>query len=163
VDAFGNFTTSGLPPSLAVSLALTNSAGDLTGDTHCDLGTAAGHGTGTLTNLAITTAGTNDQLVASATGAGIAISPAVSTPFNVPTAPPAQTILGATAGDNSLISITYATTPGCPYHLVTTSNLVAPVWAAIPGSLTNVPGSSAVFIDPNPLLTGSRFYRTVSP
>jgi len=163
VDAFGNFTTSGLPPSLAVSLALTNSAGDLTGDTHCDLGTSAGHGAGTFTNLAITTAGTNDQLVATATGAGIAISPAVSTPFNVPTAPPAQTILGAMAGDNSLISITYATTPGCPYHLVTTSNLVAPVWAAIPGSLTNVPGTSAVFTDPNPLLTGSRFYRTVSP
>jgi len=163
VDAFGNFTTSGLPAHLIVSLALTNGPGALSGATQCDLGTAAGNGSASFTNLAVNTAGTNDQLLALATAPALVISNAVSAAFTVRAAPPAQSILGASISDGLTATLAYATTPGYSYHLVTTSNLAAPVWTPIPNSDTNAQGNSATFTDPAPLSGGQRYYRTISP
>jgi hypothetical protein len=161
VDAFGSFTTSGLPAHLIASLALTNGPGALTGSTQCDLGTAAGNGSAAFTNLAISLAGTNDQL--EATAPALAIGNALSLHFTVRPAPPAQTILGAPISDGPTVTLAYATTPGYSYHLVTTSNLAMPVWTPIPNSATNAQGSSATFTDPVPISGGQRYYRTISP
>lgn len=65
-DATGTPSTYGLPGSLVVSVALTAGAGQLTGTTNVDLGTAAGNGTATLTDLQIDTAGPGFQLTATA-------------------------------------------------------------------------------------------------
>src|SRR5207249_2387420 len=67
-DQFGNNTTAGLPASLAVSLALTSGTGTLLGTTNFDIGSAAGNGTVTFTNVECSDAGTNKQITASATG-----------------------------------------------------------------------------------------------
>jgi hypothetical protein len=65
VDAFGNPTTLGLPASLPGLVTLTNGSGALTGTTAFDLGTDAGNGVVTFGDLAITSAGSGNQLVAS--------------------------------------------------------------------------------------------------
>ncbi len=65
VDAFGSPTTLGLPSSLIVYVSLTNGVGTLSGTTGLDIGTSAGNGVVTFSNLSIDTAGTNDQLIAS--------------------------------------------------------------------------------------------------
>ncbi|MGZ5569280.1 MAG: beta strand repeat-containing protein, partial [Limisphaerales bacterium] len=67
-DQFGNASAVGLPSSLNVSVALTSGAGALQGTTTQDIGTAAGNGTVTFTNLRIDVAGTDKQLTASASG-----------------------------------------------------------------------------------------------
>ena len=74
VDASGQPSALGLPASLQVFACLTNSAARLLGTTNFDIGTSAGNGVVTFTNLAIDTAGTNVQLVA-ATGAAAFGSP----------------------------------------------------------------------------------------
>src|SRR5439155_15727012 len=50
-DAFGNLSTVGLPANLNVALALTSGSGLLLGTTALDIGTAAGNGTVTFSNL----------------------------------------------------------------------------------------------------------------
>ena len=64
VDAAGNPSSLGLPANLQVFVGLTNSSGRLLGTTNFDIGTSAGNGVATFTNLAIDTTGTNVQLVA---------------------------------------------------------------------------------------------------
>ena len=65
VDAFGNPTTTGLPASLTINVALTNGNGTLLGTTSYNIGTSGSNGVVTFNNLAIDTAGSGDQLVAS--------------------------------------------------------------------------------------------------
>ena len=78
VDAFGNPTTTGLPASLAVNVALTNGNGTLLGTTHYNIGTSGSNGVVAFSDLAIDTAGSGDQLVASpAVLAGNPVSGAV--------------------------------------------------------------------------------------
>ncbi len=78
VDAFGNPTTTGLPASLIISIALTNSTGMLLGTTDYNIGTGGSNGVVAFTDLAIDTAGTGNQLVASTTASvGNPISGAV--------------------------------------------------------------------------------------
>src|SRR5213075_292008 len=101
-DAFGNNTTASLPASLPVTMTLSSGTGPLQGTAALDIGTAAGNGTATFTNLRIDTAGTGKQLTASAAG----LSNAVSTAFTVnpgapvrlvvQTQPPATATAGAT-------------------------------------------------------------------
>jgi len=67
VDAFLNPTTLGLPASLPGEVTLTNGSGALTGTTAFDLGTNAGNGVATFSNLAISAAGPGNQLVAATT------------------------------------------------------------------------------------------------
>jgi hypothetical protein len=78
-DAFGNDSTNGLPTNLDVDIALTAGTGPLLGTTNFDIGTAAGNGVVTFTNLQIDAAGTDKQLTASATG----FTNAVSSVFSV--------------------------------------------------------------------------------
>ncbi len=84
--------------------------------------------------------------------------------FNFVTTPPApQGILGLVVSAGSSATVTYATTPGFPYHLESTPSLASPLWTAITGSATNAAGNSVTFTDPNPLGHSSLYYRSVSP
>jgi len=65
VDAFGNPTTTGLPASLQVCVGLTNGTGNLLGTTNYNIGTSSSNGVVTFSDLAIDTAGSGNQLVAS--------------------------------------------------------------------------------------------------
>ena len=65
VDAFGAPTTVGLPANLTVYVSLTNAVGTLSGTTSFNIGTSGGNGVMNFSNLAIDTAGTGNQLLAS--------------------------------------------------------------------------------------------------
>src|SRR5439155_21315495 len=73
-DQFGNNSTSGLPSNQIVTLALTSGTGPLLGTSNQDIGTAAGNGVVSFTDLEIDSAGTNKQLTASASGSTNALS-----------------------------------------------------------------------------------------
>src|SRR5439155_8639490 len=61
-DSFGNYSTFGLPSSLNVTVSLSSGTGPLQGTSTLDIGTAAGNGTATFTNLRIDSAGAGKQL-----------------------------------------------------------------------------------------------------
>jgi uncharacterized repeat protein (TIGR02543 family) len=65
VDAFGNPTTTGLPANLQVYIGLTNGAGNLLGTTNYNIGSNGSNGIVAFSNLAIDTAGSAYQLIAS--------------------------------------------------------------------------------------------------
>ncbi|HEY6169195.1 MAG TPA: hypothetical protein VI454_14225, partial [Verrucomicrobiae bacterium] len=67
-DQFGNDSTSDLPGSLDVSVALSAGTGPLLGTTNLNIGTNAGNGIASFNNLRIDVAGTDKQLTASAVG-----------------------------------------------------------------------------------------------
>jgi hypothetical protein len=67
-DPYGNSSTVGLPGSATVSLALISGSGPLLGTTNLDIGTSAGNGSVSFTNLRVDSAGTNKELTASASG-----------------------------------------------------------------------------------------------
>jgi hypothetical protein len=73
-DAFGNYTIQNLPGGLMVSLALNSGSGPLQGTTTMDIGTNAGNGLVSFTDLRIDSAGTNKQLAASASGLNTGLS-----------------------------------------------------------------------------------------
>src|SRR5262249_4537578 len=73
-DQFCNFPTTGLPASRNVALSLTNGSGPLQGTTTMDIGTAAGNGIVSFTDLRIDSAGTNKQLAAAASGLNTGLS-----------------------------------------------------------------------------------------
>jgi len=68
VDAFGNPTATGLPTTLTVNVALTNGSGTLSGVTNFNIGTSGSNGVVSFNNLAIDTAGSGNQLIASTAG-----------------------------------------------------------------------------------------------
>jgi hypothetical protein len=74
IDQFGNNSTVGFGASKSLTVALTSGTGPLVGTTNLDIGTNAGNGLATFTNLEIDSAGTNKQLTASATGLSNAVS-----------------------------------------------------------------------------------------
>src|SRR3989441_3045162 len=78
-DQFGNNSTAGLPASRNVTLTLTAGTGPLLGTATLDIGTSAGNGTVSFTNLQIDAVGTGKQLTAAASG----MTNAVSTTFGV--------------------------------------------------------------------------------
>jgi hypothetical protein len=78
-DAFGNASTNGLPASKPVTISLSSGTGPLLGTTSVDLGAAANKGVFNFSDLRIDTAGTNEQLTASAGG----LTSAVSATFSV--------------------------------------------------------------------------------
>src|SRR5882724_5483410 len=73
-DQFGNLSTVGLAAHLSVTMTLTSGAGPLLGATDQDIGTSAGNGTATYTNLEIDAVGNGKQLTASASGFTSALS-----------------------------------------------------------------------------------------
>jgi hypothetical protein len=74
VDAFGNPTTTGLPATLNVNVALTNGSGTLSGVNNVNIGTSGSNGVIAFSDLSINTAG-NNQLVASSTSTVIPTNP----------------------------------------------------------------------------------------
>ncbi len=78
-DRFGSDSVVGLPATLPVTVSLSTGSGTLSGTTTLDIGTAAGNGVVSFSNLQIDVAGSNKQLTAS--GAGL--SNGVSAPFGV--------------------------------------------------------------------------------
>jgi hypothetical protein len=75
--------------------------------------------------------------------------------------PPRQSILGVTVNGDASVTITYATSPGFPYHVEAATNLSPATWTTAAGSATNATGSAVTFTDPNP--PAECYYRTVSP
>jgi hypothetical protein len=73
-DPFGNNSTAGLGSSKIVTLTLSSGSGALTGTTSLDIGTAAGNGTVTFSNLTVNAGGASKQLTASAAGLSSAVS-----------------------------------------------------------------------------------------
>src|SRR5207249_11652809 len=65
---FGNDSTAGLPASRTVTLTLRGGTGPLLGTTNLDIGTGAGDGVVSWSDLEIDSAGTNKQLSATASG-----------------------------------------------------------------------------------------------
>jgi hypothetical protein len=96
---------------------------------------------------------------------GLSLS-GLSQPFTVQppgSPPPAQSFQGINLHAGQSVTLTYATTPGAQYHLVSTTNLQAGPWVPVPGSVTNAAGSSVTFADTNGPGLVPCFYRTVSP
>jgi hypothetical protein len=78
-DANGNNSAVGLPGSRMVTLTLTSGTGALQGTTSLDIGTAAGDGVVTFTNLTVSVVGSGKQITASASG----LTNAVSSSFTI--------------------------------------------------------------------------------
>src|SRR6266404_4104968 len=78
-DQFGNDSSVGLPANQNVTMTITSGTGPLLGDTSQDIGTHAGNGVVTYTNLEIDAAGNAKQLTASSAG----FADALSSLFNV--------------------------------------------------------------------------------
>jgi hypothetical protein len=81
--------------------------------------------------------------------------------FNFAFLPPK--IISLTVSSNGSVKLTYATTPGFPYHVEAATNLSPAVWTTIAGSATNAMGSMVTFTDMNPPGPGHSYYRTASP
>ena len=96
---------------------------------------------------------------------GLSLSNAVSAPFAVSPggSPTRQNILSIVINGDGSVTLTYATTPGFPYHVETTTNLFPASWTTLAGSATNTTGTTMIFTDPNPVGSSQRYYRTVSP
>src|SRR6185295_252750 len=100
LDQFGNNSTNGLPASLILAVSLTSGTGPLLGTATLDIGTAAGNGVASFSDLRIDAAGTNKQLTASASGltsgssAVFTVNPGAATSLTIQTQPPSS----ATAG-----------------------------------------------------------------
>jgi len=77
--------------------------------------------------------------------------------------PPQQNILGLVINGDGSVTLTYATTPGYPYHVESTTNLNPASWTPLDGSATNATEAAASFTDPNPAANDQRYYRSVSP
>jgi len=110
-DAFGNLSTVGLPGNLPVSLTLSSGSGSLAGTTVFDIGTAAANGVIVCTNVQCTTAGTNKQLSATASG----LTGAFSATFVVGGVDPA---VGAAAISADTVGGSYTTLTGPVYDEV---------------------------------------------
>src|SRR5882724_9690971 len=73
-DQFGNLSTAGLAANQTVTMTLSSGVGPLLGTVSRDIGTSAGNGTVTYTDLEIDAVGTNKQLTASSSGFNSATS-----------------------------------------------------------------------------------------
>jgi hypothetical protein len=96
-------------------------------------------------------------------GSPVNLGAAVSLPFTVQSvAPPPSQNIPSVSVSNGLVTLTYATTPGFPYYVESTTNLIQGAWTMVPGSLTNATGAfvTLTFNQSNNL---QQFYRTVSP
>src|SRR5207253_4594738 len=99
-DSFGNNSTFGLPSSLNVTVSLSSGTGPLQGTSTLDIGTAAGNGTATFTNLRIDSAGAGKQLTANASGltgdvsAAFTVNPGPAAGLAIQTQPPTTVTAG---------------------------------------------------------------------
>src|SRR5438552_2817021 len=115
-DAFGNLSTVGLPANLNVALALSSGSGSLLGTTALDIGTAAGNGIVTYSNVECSDDGPNQQLTASASG----FTNLVSSSFNI------GGVSLATAGSAisaDTVGGTYTTLTGPAYYQAASTDI----------------------------------------
>ncbi len=108
-DQFGNPSTNGLGASKTVTLTLTSGTGSLQGVTALDIGTGAGNGTVTFSDLSVSAAGTGKAITAAATG----LTNAVSNAFTINVL---QVVLSGTRA--------YDTTDVAAYGILSVSNKV---------------------------------------
>ena len=107
-DAFGNDSTVGLGASRNVTITIASGTGPLQGTATLDLGTAAGNGTATFTNLRIDSAETRRR---SATSAGSpALASATSNSFTVSPAT-ASTLVFSTQPGSATAAAVFGTQP----------------------------------------------------
>src|SRR5207247_2877101 len=117
-----------------VSLALTSGTGPLVGTTNLNIGTGAGNGTVTYTNLEIDMGGTNKQLTASASG----LASGLSGFFTVNSPPTISNIPNLTTNEDKVATSSF-----------TISDLERPadslVLSAISSNTSLVPNTNIVF------------------
>ena len=109
-DQFGNNSAIGLPSSRIVTLSLSAGTGPLQGTLTSNIGTSAGNGTVSFTDLRIDIAGTNKQLTAAASTFTSAISaftvgPATANRITIQTQPPATATAGLPFAAHPVIRI----------------------------------------------------------
>jgi len=153
-DVFENFSTVGLGTHKTVSIALTSGVGPLLGTTNLDIGTAAGNGTVTYTNLELDSSGTNKQLTASATGLTSAISAMFSSAVTTQTitfGALTNTTYGAAA-----FNLNATASSGLP---VTFSIISGP--ATISGNTLTITGAGTVVVEANQ--SGNLVYASAPP
>jgi hypothetical protein len=95
-DAFGNDSTVGLGTSRNVTLSVASGGGTLGGTVTLDIGTAAGNGMVTFTNVRIDTAGSH-TLQATAAAGSPSLASATSTAFTVAKASPTLSLAQSSA------------------------------------------------------------------
>jgi hypothetical protein len=78
-----------------------------------------------------------------------------------PPTPLAITSVGVNA--SNLVTLNYSTTSNFNYHAEFTSNLPPVSWTVVSGSATDAPGTNVTFTDTNPISSGQRYYRVVTP
>jgi hypothetical protein len=77
--------------------------------------------------------------------------------------PPAQQIVQIQINSDGSVTLTYAATPGFPYHVETTASLSPAGWTTAAGSATVATENTMTFTDTNQATGAQRYYRTVSP
>ncbi len=118
-DAFGNFSTVGLPASLNLSVSLTAGTGPIQGTTALDIGTAAGNGTVSFTDLRIDAAGADKRLTAAATGLGSVLSSVFAVNKAGTTTTLASSINPTVFGQTVTLTATVSASSGTPTGTVT--------------------------------------------
>jgi predicted secreted protein len=108
-DNFGNNSTVGLGTSRNVTVAIASGAGALQGTATLDIGTAAGNGTATFTNLRSDTAGAKTLSATAALGSPT-LSVATSTTFTV-SAATASTLVFSTQPGSATAGSAFGTQP----------------------------------------------------
>ncbi|MDB6058837.1 MAG: hypothetical protein JWO95_2681, partial [Verrucomicrobiales bacterium] len=106
-DQFGNASTSGLGSSLNVTVTLSAGTGPLQGTATADIGTAAGNGTVTFTDLRIDVAGTDKQITATASG----LTSASSSIFAVSHAAAAALVVQQQPSSSATAGVAFAQQP----------------------------------------------------
>jgi len=142
-DRFGSDSTVGLAPSQPVTITLSAGSGTLSGTTTVDIGTAAGNGRATFTDLQIDLAGTGKQLTASSSGLGSAVSASFSV-GGVSFSKLQVLLPGETAAPGTLLGKTGTPTPqtaGTPFNV--TVNAVDDNWHLVNTIIDTVALSSS--------------------
>src|ERR1043166_5002197 len=110
-DSFGNNSSSGLPASLLVSVALTSGTGPLQGTTTTDIGSGSGTpGVAAFTDLRIDILGSK-QLTASASGltsvqsSSFNVSPGAAASLQIQTQPPSTATAGSTFSSATVVRL----------------------------------------------------------
>src|SRR5580765_1836295 len=159
-DQFGNDSSAGLPAIRNVTVTLSAGTGPLSGNSILDIGTNAGNGTVTFTNLQIDAVGTGKQLTASASG----LTNAVSATFGVSAGFFSKLQLlvpGETAAPGTPSGKTGTPSPqaaGTPFNV--TVNAVDPNWNLV-NTITDTVGltssdSNATLPANTPLVAGTK-------
>jgi hypothetical protein len=155
-DAFGNDSSVGLAANQMVTLSLSAGTGLLQGTTSLDIGTSAGNGTVTFSDLQVSAAGTGKQLTATATG----LASAVSSSFTINSTTVPVIIHELARQPDGNMEVRASGTPGGTYLIQAGMNLTA--WQTIGTTAADAEGI-ILFLDQNATNYTSRYYRLAEP